>query len=101
MYSKNEVINLVRHWDEKISSNRSKLDRIVIIIQFLKKLKKLVVDNSHYKGSASLLNFLHNDLNYLAERDDKAYSKFGYNQTTALFFAVLLENYTMQLSKTY
>lgn len=73
-----------------------KLERIVIIIQFLKKLEKLLVDNSHYRGSASLLNFLHNDLNYLAERDDKAYSKFGYNQTTALFFAVLLENYTMQ-----
>ena len=42
MYSKNEIINLVmhwEHWDEKVSTNRSKMDRIATIIEFLKKLE--------------------------------------------------------------
>ena len=96
MYSKNEIINLVMHWDEKVSTNRSKMDRIATIIEFLRKLEKIVIESSHYKGSESLINFLQNDLNYLTEKDDKAYSKFSYNETTSLFLAVLLENYTMQ-----
>ena len=84
------------HWDEKVSTNRSKMDRIATIIEFLKKLEKIVIENSHYKSSDNLIKFLLNNLNYLAEKDDKAYSKFSYNETTSLFFAVLLENYTMQ-----
>lgn len=72
------------------------MDRIATIIEFLKKLEGILIESSHYKGSESLINFLQNDLNYLTEKDDKAYSKFGYNQTTALFIAILLENYTMQ-----